>query len=106
MHVVQVTEHNAACMRQLFSPAEVYDVPMGVSPPITEEHIKRDAYLETWLQRRFHELPSVAVGARVMLTQNVALAKGQSNGAQGTVVQVHVRDGQVRGQCLCQLHRQ
>ncbi len=97
---LQVLQHNAACVDLLFQPEQVHHVPMKITPTMTEDHMRRDPFLHRWLRRKFHFLPKVAVGARVMLTDNVCLAKGMSNGAQGTVVALHFGDdGQVCSMC-------
>ncbi len=93
---LQVLQHNAACVDLLFEPEQVHHVPVKITPAVTEDHVRRDPFLQRWLRRNFHFLPKVAVGARVMLTDNVCLVKGMSNGAQGTVVALHCGDdGQV-----------
>jgi len=46
--------------------------------------------ISTWMaDARFHTLPEVAVGARVMLTRNVNVCIGAVNGALGIVTNIH-----------------
>lgn len=71
---------NARIMTRLYPRSVRHACPM-LSTTGGREHFHE------WLRRPgFHELPWVALGARVMLTANRDISKGAVNGAVGTIV--------------------
>jgi ATP-dependent exoDNAse (exonuclease V) alpha subunit len=50
-------------------------------------HLANDPAWQAFLAKKdFHEIPSVALGCRVMFTTNYYMAKGAANGTTGTVI--------------------
>ncbi len=84
-HREDALAHNLAILQRL----EGTGVQEVVPCPLHHNVLDPDAaqVLDGWLREpAFHSLPCVAVGARVCLTDNVALPRGAANGATGTVV--------------------
>ncbi|KAG2482459.1 hypothetical protein HYH03_018605 [Edaphochlamys debaryana] len=94
-HVEDTRAHNHRVLARLsatpgsgIGPIHMCRVDHDVTDPIMLNR------LSTWLQDPdFHTLPQVAVGARVMITQNLALQKGSVNGATGVVQALEVGGG-------------
>lgn len=82
-HNEDVARLNKAILRRLFSPDAIVQVPLHTDA--TDE-----AFLRPWLNdTTFHTLTEVAVGAAVLITNNINLNIGAFNGAKAIVDAVH-----------------
>jgi hypothetical protein len=85
-HRDKVRHYNNLMAQRLFpEPGQLHTVPLYTNPA----HLQK---LARWANdRNFHQLPCVASGAKVILTQNLEpylFKKGANNGAMGTVTHV------------------
>jgi hypothetical protein len=90
-HVPEMVLFNESYMAHLFAQADIMPVRTLSNATAVPE-------LQEWLHDpHFNLLPQVAVGAKVMITQNLDLSLGAANGAMCTVAAVHTAtDGEVR----------
>ena len=83
-HREDVTMYNDCIFKSIFAPKDI--IPITLDTNATEAH-----NVSEWLKdSKFDQLHHVAVGALVMFTSNVNVAKGAVNGATTTVTSVHL----------------
>lgn len=85
-HWEDVISYNDMAMQKLFQSSDIIHVAI-------RSNAAGNPDMAEWLQPwdtidDFHELQTVAVGARVMITRNLDLAAGAANGALGTVTAI------------------
>jgi hypothetical protein len=82
-HNEDVVRLNKAILRRLFPEESIVQVPLRTDAP-------QESFLSEWLKTHtdFHTLSEVAVGALVMVTNNINLSIGASNGAKATVEKI------------------
>lgn len=88
-HNEDVVRLNKAILRRLFPEECIVQVPLRTDAP-------GEPFLSEWLKNTdFHTLTEVAIGALVMITNNINLSIGASNGAKGIVENISDEEGLV-----------
>ena len=88
-HHTDVTAYNTAAMARFFTAADVQPIPLHSNahdvPELQDWLYPRDED-DDLLNDKFHRLPWIAKGAKVMLTCNYDLTIGAANGSIGTIL--------------------
>ena len=95
-HRNDVAKYNALCLLNFFPSEHIVEVPVETNAP---------PELETWSAcPKFHQLSHVAIGARVLITENIDFAKQAVNGATAEVFDLQYNDNGDLASIIVKLH--
>jgi hypothetical protein len=88
-HNKDVDRFNSAILKRLFPPSEIVELPLLTNAPF-------ESFSKNWiLNESFYTLKEVAIGASVVITKNLNLRVGASNGGRGVVEGFVEKNGQI-----------
>lgn len=88
-HNKDVDRFNSAILMRLLSPSKIVQLPLLTNAPF-------ESFSKNWiLNENFYTLKEVAIGASVVVTKNLNLRVGASNGGRGVVEGFVEKNGQI-----------